>query len=225
MIYAVWRKNAMIRTFKNLNNKKAKRHVLLVQKCSTGKLYYDALVCSWLFQTLSTKFWQAPREQLNRSLNVSWNNAFWPTAAVDEADSVNSVSASACHIGGPKGVGPGQKALLHGNVFWICQQKENLFVIPALLVLWIAQCACFKNHKTKTSVDALLILLVDALPKSDPNHPNSHSMGQLLVAQSWSWLTSPTKPSWKFSSISVPTRTSPMCHLSANDSTKYLVTI
>ena len=36
----------MIRTFKNLNNKKAKRHVLLVQKCSTGKLYYDALVCS-----------------------------------------------------------------------------------------------------------------------------------------------------------------------------------
>ena len=34
---------------------------------------------------------------------------------VGEADSVNSVSASACHLGGPKGVSPGQKALLHGN--------------------------------------------------------------------------------------------------------------
>ena len=43
-------------------------------------------------------------------------NAFWPTAVVGEADSVNSVSASACHIGGPKGVSPGQKPLLHGNV-------------------------------------------------------------------------------------------------------------
>ena len=42
-------------------------------------------------------------------------NAFWPTAVVSEADSVNSVSASACHIGGPKGVSPGQKALFHGT--------------------------------------------------------------------------------------------------------------
>ena len=42
-------------------------------------------------------------------------NAFWPTAVVGEADSVNSVSASACHIGGPKGVSPGQKALFHGT--------------------------------------------------------------------------------------------------------------
>ena len=53
---------------------------------------------------------------------IPWNNAFWPgltpfwpTAVVGEADSVNSVSASACHIGGPKGVSPGQKALLRGN--------------------------------------------------------------------------------------------------------------
>ena len=50
---------------------------------------------------------------------IPWNNAFWPTAVVGEADSVNFVSASACHIGGPKGVNPGQKALLHGNVFWV----------------------------------------------------------------------------------------------------------
>ena len=43
-------------------------------------------------------------------------NAFWPTAVIGEADSVNSVSASACHIGGPKGISPGQKALLHGTI-------------------------------------------------------------------------------------------------------------
>jgi len=35
-------------------------------------------------------------------LNVPWNNALWPTAVVGEADSVNFVSASACHVGGPK---------------------------------------------------------------------------------------------------------------------------
>ena len=43
-------------------------------------------------------------------------NTFWPSAVVGEVDSVNSVSASAYHIGGPKGVSPGQKALLHGIV-------------------------------------------------------------------------------------------------------------
>ena len=60
-----------------------------------------------------------------RKLEVPWNNAFWPTAVVGEADSVNSVSASACHIGGLKGVSPGQKALLHGNYFWK-RPKSNL---------------------------------------------------------------------------------------------------
>ena len=53
-------------------------------------------------------------------------NAFWPTAVVGEADSVNSVSASACHIGGPKGVSPGQKALLHGSKFEGVSGKLNL---------------------------------------------------------------------------------------------------
>ena len=48
---------------------------------------------------------------------VPWNSAFWPTAVVDEADGVNSVSASACHIGGPKDVSPGQKALRSGFSF------------------------------------------------------------------------------------------------------------
>ena len=56
-------------------------------------------------------------------------NAFWPTAVLGEADSVNSVSASACHIGGgPKGVSPGQKALLHGklNICDPVMQKKRI---------------------------------------------------------------------------------------------------
>ena len=53
-------------------------------------------------------------------------NVFWPTAVVGEADSVNSVSASACHIGGPKGVSPGQKALLHGKQF----RPPHTFSVP-----------------------------------------------------------------------------------------------
>ena len=52
-------------------------------------------------------------------------NAFWPTTVVGEADSVNSVSASACHIGGPKGISPGQKALLHGRDSFITQDRNK----------------------------------------------------------------------------------------------------
>ena len=39
-------------------------------------------------------------------------NRIWPTAFAGEADSVSSVSASACHIGGPNSVKPGQILLL-----------------------------------------------------------------------------------------------------------------
>ena len=46
-------------------------------------------------------------------------NINWPTAVAAEADNVSSLSDSACHIGGPKGVRPGQKALLHGFYFRI----------------------------------------------------------------------------------------------------------
>ena len=38
--------------------------------------------------------------------NVPYTNRIWPTAVAGEADSVSSVSASACHICGPKGVTP-----------------------------------------------------------------------------------------------------------------------
>ena len=41
-------------------------------------------------------------------------NANWPTAVAGEVDSVSSVSASACHIGGPNYVNPGQILLVHG---------------------------------------------------------------------------------------------------------------
>ena len=42
-------------------------------------------------------------------------NVNWPTAVAGEADIVSSVSASACHIGGPIGVNPGELALVYGN--------------------------------------------------------------------------------------------------------------
>ena len=40
-------------------------------------------------------------------------NRIWPTAGAGEADSVSSVSASACHIGGPNSVNPG--AMFYGT--------------------------------------------------------------------------------------------------------------
>ena len=43
-------------------------------------------------------------------------NVKWPTAVADKADIVSSVSASACYIGGPIGVNPGDLALVHGTV-------------------------------------------------------------------------------------------------------------
>ena len=57
---------------------------------------------------------KGPKEK-NMMKDVPWNNAFWPTAVVGEADSVNSVSASACHIGGPNSVNPGKILLVYGN--------------------------------------------------------------------------------------------------------------
>ena len=42
-------------------------------------------------------------------------NANSPTAGAGEADSVSSVSASACHIGGPNSVNPGQILLVYGT--------------------------------------------------------------------------------------------------------------
>ena len=41
-------------------------------------------------------------------------NRIWPTAVAGKADSVSSVSASACQIGGPNSVNPGQILLVYG---------------------------------------------------------------------------------------------------------------
>ena len=41
--------------------------------------------------------------------------AFWPTAAVGEADHVSSMSASGDHSSEPKGASAGEKTLLHGT--------------------------------------------------------------------------------------------------------------
>ena len=42
-------------------------------------------------------------------------NVNWPTAVAGEADIVSSVSASACHIGGPIDVNPGELVFVYGN--------------------------------------------------------------------------------------------------------------
>ena len=42
-------------------------------------------------------------------------NVNWPTAVAGEADNVSSVSASACHIGGPIDVNPGELTLVYGS--------------------------------------------------------------------------------------------------------------
>ena len=42
-------------------------------------------------------------------------NRIWPTAVAGKADSVSTVSASACHIGGPNALNPGQILLVYGT--------------------------------------------------------------------------------------------------------------
>ena len=44
-------------------------------------------------------------------------NVNWPTAVVGEADNVSSVSASACHIGGPIDVNHGEQTLVYGILY------------------------------------------------------------------------------------------------------------
>ena len=43
-------------------------------------------------------------------------NRIWPTAVAGEADSVSSLTASACHIGGRTDVNPGDLTLVYGSV-------------------------------------------------------------------------------------------------------------
>ena len=52
-------------------------------------------------------------------------NVNWPTAVAGEADIVSSVSASACHLGGPIGVNPGELALVYGMYFDLKGTKKT----------------------------------------------------------------------------------------------------
>ena len=54
-------------------------------------------------------------------------NRIWPTAVAGKADSVSSVSASSCHIGGPNSVNPGQILLVYGNNRFIWKIFTKMF--------------------------------------------------------------------------------------------------
>ena len=53
-------------------------------------------------------------------------NRIWPTAVAGKADRVSSVSASACHIGGPIDVNPGELELVYGSfLIWVLGVFED----------------------------------------------------------------------------------------------------
>ena len=63
-------------------------------------------------------------------------NLDWPTAVAGEADSVSSVSASACHIRGPNSVNPGQILLVYGSVSFSKDRSSAVTLIPQV-ISWI----------------------------------------------------------------------------------------
>ena len=62
-------------------------------------------------------------------------NRIWPTAMAGKADNVSSVSASACHIGGPNSVNPGQILLVYGIRFGQVFMKEGIGVANETVLL------------------------------------------------------------------------------------------
>ena len=56
---------------------------------------------------------EGPGQLLYSNRIFAMVNSIWPNAVADEADSVSSVSDSACHIGGPNSVNPGQILLVY----------------------------------------------------------------------------------------------------------------
>ena len=55
-------------------------------------------------------------------------NRIWPTAVAGKADSVSSVSASACHIGGPNSVNHGEILLQYGTLLEKKTEKNISFL-------------------------------------------------------------------------------------------------
>ena len=77
-------------------------------------------------------------------------NRIWPTAVAGKADSVSSVSASACHIGGPNSVNPGQILLVYGNRITLPLTKAPILCITrgwglAVSSLPLLEMASIKN--------------------------------------------------------------------------------
>ena len=58
-------------------------------------------------------------------------NVNWPTAVAGEADIVSSVSASACHIGGPIDVNPGELTLVYSITSKGCSGNSALTLLRA----------------------------------------------------------------------------------------------
>ena len=56
----------------------------------------------------------------------------WPTAVTGEADSVSSVSALTCHIGGPNSVNPGQTLLVY-SMYSRCKMSVVEIILYAKL--------------------------------------------------------------------------------------------
>ena len=66
----------------------------------------------------------------HRRCDVPYYNVCSPTTVAGEADSVSSLSASACHIGGQTDVNPGEQTLVYGMLWKVLKSGHPLFQNP-----------------------------------------------------------------------------------------------
>ena len=64
-------------------------------------------------------------------------NINWPTDVASKADSVNAVSASACHVSGPIYINLGELALVYGISDWT--SKTEVLLTPSATEVNLAQ--------------------------------------------------------------------------------------
>ena len=62
-------------------------------------------------------------------------NVNWPTAVAGIADNVSSLSASACHIGGPIDVNPGELTLVYGTQTKGCRTNIKCQTSPTIIIV------------------------------------------------------------------------------------------
>ena len=60
------------------------------------------------------------------------DNLDWPTTVAGEADGVSSMAASACQIGGPIYVKPGESRLEYGTVHFLSKLWYEHFVCQGI---------------------------------------------------------------------------------------------